>query len=292
MSPEQVASHTVDHRTDIFSLGITLYEMITGRKPFVGDSVITITYNIMNIQPAMPVGVPPGLHVILQRALAKDVNQRYQNMAQMAADLRNEKFQQENSNRTAQIQTAPQPLGGATLNTGNVPPEISGIPAFSGQPSAMPYPQQSPYPQQQSPYPPQQQYGQPSGYGQQSGYPPQNQRTPTGGPYAPQQQYGQNPYAPQQQYGQSPYAPQQPQQGFNQTGQGRVYGPQFAPHYNTETRSRLILVMSIIGIVVLLGLLYWVFVSVFNGVENTNHTTSSLIHNQNVVRFLNIGKRV
>ena len=58
MSPEQVASHTVDHRTDLFSLGITLYEMLTGRKPFVGDSVITITYNIMNIQPTMPVGVP------------------------------------------------------------------------------------------------------------------------------------------------------------------------------------------------------------------------------------------
>ncbi len=61
MSPEQVASQTVDHRTDLFSLGITLYEMLTGRKPFVGDSVITITYNIMNIQPTMPVGVPSPL---------------------------------------------------------------------------------------------------------------------------------------------------------------------------------------------------------------------------------------
>ena len=92
MSPEQVASHTVDHRTDLFSLGITLYEMLTGRKPFVGDSVITITYNIMNNQPAMPVGIPHALQQILQRALAKDPNLRYQNAAAMAADLRAEKF--------------------------------------------------------------------------------------------------------------------------------------------------------------------------------------------------------
>ena len=92
MSPEQVASHTVDHRTDLFSLGITLYEMLTGRKPFAGDSVITITYNIMNIQPTMPVGVPAALQQILQRALAKDPNARYQNAAAMAADLRAEKF--------------------------------------------------------------------------------------------------------------------------------------------------------------------------------------------------------
>src|SRR5580704_5999032 len=90
MSPEQVASHTVDHRTDIFSLGITLYEMLTGRKPFQGDSVITITYNIMNLQPPMPVGVPASLHGILQKSLAKDPNMRYQNMAAMAADLRAE----------------------------------------------------------------------------------------------------------------------------------------------------------------------------------------------------------
>lgn len=92
MSPEQVASQAVDHRTDLFSMGITLYEMLTGRKPFVGDSVITITYNIMNSQPPMPVGVPPALQAILQKALAKDPNLRYQSAAAMSADLRAEKF--------------------------------------------------------------------------------------------------------------------------------------------------------------------------------------------------------
>ena len=142
MSPEQVASHTVDHRTDLFSLGITLYEMLTGRKPFVGDSVITITYNIMNIQPTMPVGVPAALQQILQRALAKDPGLRYQNAAQMAADLRAEKFALSAPGQTASAAHVPKtpPLTFAgpplTLETGSVPPEISGMPAPSPLASA------------------------------------------------------------------------------------------------------------------------------------------------------------
>jgi len=137
MSPEQVASHTVDHRTDLFSLGITLYEMLTGRKPFVGDSVITITYNIMNNQPAMPIGIPGPLQQILQRALAKDPNLRYQNAAAMAADLRAEKFALTAPPPTAQAaHVSPPPLTFApspplTLDTGTVPPEISGMPVAS-----------------------------------------------------------------------------------------------------------------------------------------------------------------
>ena len=135
MSPEQVASHTVDHRTDLFSLGITLYEMLTGRKPFVGDSVITITYNIMNNQPAMPVGIPQALQQILQRALAKDPNLRYQNAAAMAADLRAEKFTLASPPPAAQAAHvgSPPPLTFTsgpplTLETGTVPANISGMP--------------------------------------------------------------------------------------------------------------------------------------------------------------------
>ena len=136
MSPEQVASQTVDHRTDLFSLGITLYEMLAGRKPFTGDSVITITYNIMNTQPAMPVGVPGPLQQVLQRALSKDPNLRYQNAAMLAADLRAEKFS------LSGTPVSPFPSGphsasplsftsglSLTLDTGTVPPEISGMPA-------------------------------------------------------------------------------------------------------------------------------------------------------------------
>ena len=136
MSPEQVASQTVDHRTDLFSLGITLYEMLAGRKPFIGDSVITITYNIMNTQPAMPVGVPGPLQQILQRALSKDPNLRYQNAAMLAADLRAEKFSLAGTPplSPASQASAVSPLSftpgpSLTLNTGTVPPEISGMPA-------------------------------------------------------------------------------------------------------------------------------------------------------------------
>jgi len=140
MSPEQVASHTVDHRTDLFSLGITLYEMLTGRKPFVGDSVITITYNIMNNQPTMPVGIPGPLQQILQRALAKDPNLRYQNAAAMAADLRAEKFAltspQPSAAHVGQPPLTFAPGPPLTLETGTVPPAISGMPVSSPMASA------------------------------------------------------------------------------------------------------------------------------------------------------------
>jgi serine/threonine protein kinase/cytochrome c-type biogenesis protein CcmH/NrfG len=162
MSPEQVASNTVDHRTDLFSLGITLYEMLAGRKPFSGDSVITITYNIMNIQPAMPVGVPSALQQILQHALAKDPNQRYQNAAAMAADLRAEKFAlaaPQSPAGPAQVAHAARPapltfVPGApmTLDTGTVPPEISGMPV-SPPPSVSPPPVSTPYPTAAQAYP-------------------------------------------------------------------------------------------------------------------------------------------
>ena len=130
MSPEQVASQTVDHRTDLFSLTITLYEMLTGRKPFVGDSVITITYNIMNSQPPMPVGIPAALQAILQKGMAKDANLRYQSAAAMATDLRAEKF----ALSSPQADSGRSKLGGLGMggglgatdsgDTGRIPPPL------------------------------------------------------------------------------------------------------------------------------------------------------------------------
>jgi len=137
MSPEQVASQSVDHRTDIFSLGIALYEMVTGRKPFIGDSVITITYNIMNVQPVMPVGVPPMLQGILQKALAKDPSLRYQNAAALSADLRAQKLELESppaGHRPTGMTFAPTPAG--VMSTGAAPPEISGQPFGQGSGAA------------------------------------------------------------------------------------------------------------------------------------------------------------
>jgi serine/threonine-protein kinase len=88
MSPEQIIAKTIDKRTDLFSLGISLYEMIGGRKPFTGDSVVTITYNIINMElPPLP-GAPVGVDQIIRRATAKDPSLRYRNAAEMAEDMR------------------------------------------------------------------------------------------------------------------------------------------------------------------------------------------------------------
>src|SRR5205814_9263667 len=88
MSSDKVTGKGIVKRSDVFSLGVMLYEMIAGRKPFTGDSVITITYNIMNMElPPLP-GAPAGVDQIIRRATAKESNRRYRSAAEMAEDLR------------------------------------------------------------------------------------------------------------------------------------------------------------------------------------------------------------
>jgi serine/threonine-protein kinase len=93
MSPEQVKGRPVDGRTDIFSLGVVLYEMLTGEKPFPGQSITTVIYKIVNEDPIPPrqlnPSIHPGLNEIVLRALAKDPEVRYQNCREMLEDLRN-----------------------------------------------------------------------------------------------------------------------------------------------------------------------------------------------------------
>ena len=91
MSPEQVAGKSIDTRSDIFSVGVLIYEMLAGKKPFAGDSVVTITYNIMNMEPPPPPGAPPYLVGIIRKAMAKDADMRYQTVEELAEDLRNER---------------------------------------------------------------------------------------------------------------------------------------------------------------------------------------------------------
>lgn len=88
MSPEQIEGGEIDHRTDIFSTGVVLYEMLTGRKPFTGESIVTITYNIMHKEPTPPPGVPYGIERVLMRALAKRPADRYNSAREMAEDLK------------------------------------------------------------------------------------------------------------------------------------------------------------------------------------------------------------
>jgi serine/threonine protein kinase len=93
MAPEQVSGTNVDNRADIFSLGVIMYEMLTGKRPFAGDSITTIIYKIMNEEPLSPLEVkkdlPPVFDAILRKALSKDPEQRYQSCKGFADDINN-----------------------------------------------------------------------------------------------------------------------------------------------------------------------------------------------------------
>ena len=92
MSPEQVVGGEVDGRTDQFSLGVILYQLLTGEKPFVGDSVTAISYQVVNVDPPPPSKLNPALRPpfdrIMRKAVAKIASDRYARCQDLAADLK------------------------------------------------------------------------------------------------------------------------------------------------------------------------------------------------------------
>ncbi len=92
MSPEQAQGKEVDRRTDIFSFGVVLYELITGKLPFNGEHQAAVIYAICNDEPEplsrFRSGVPESLQRIIDKALAKDVDERYHNISDLQVDLR------------------------------------------------------------------------------------------------------------------------------------------------------------------------------------------------------------
>lgn len=92
MSPEQVSGRPVDHRSDIFSLGTVLYEMLTGTKLFAGEDTTEIMYNVSQLRPLPPSRinrqVSPMLDLVVAKALEKSIEERYQDARQFASDLR------------------------------------------------------------------------------------------------------------------------------------------------------------------------------------------------------------
>ncbi|MBV6458139.1 MAG: Serine/threonine-protein kinase PknD [Fimbriimonadaceae bacterium] len=166
MSPEQVVGRDIDARSDIFSVGVVMYEMLSGQKPFAGDSVVTITYAIMNKTPDVPAQANHAVWQVVERAIEKSSALRFSSAGEM---------------RQAVDQAIETTKPGAVV-----------LPNL-GNPTMMPYPQQPmPYP-----YPPTMPTGMPvAGPPPQHPYPYPNYPMPPT-PYGyPQQQQAPPPYLP------------------------------------------------------------------------------------------------
>ena len=113
MSPEQVIGKAIDSRSDIFSLGVVLYEALTGVAPFDGDNVNAIMYATVNTTPAPPSShsrhVPAMLDLIVAKAMAKLLEDRYQSIKELAEDLREVRRQMDSQRPAAALKASTAP---------------------------------------------------------------------------------------------------------------------------------------------------------------------------------------
>src|SRR5215212_7587674 len=117
MSPEQVIGKSIDARSDIFSLGVVLYEALTGVAPFDGDNVNAIMYSTVNTTPPPPSShnrnVPAMLDLIVAKAMAKLLEDRYQTIKELGDDLREVRRQLDSSRPAAALKASTSPPAAA-----------------------------------------------------------------------------------------------------------------------------------------------------------------------------------
>ncbi len=152
MSPEQVVGKEIDQRSDLFSVGVVLYEMLNGQKPFAGDSVVSITYAIMNAEPPRLAQVEFALWQVIAKALEKSPQMRYANADEMIRALKSATSVQ---NFAMGSPTAPSVAGmGANPYMTPPPPPVIAQPIYSYNPYQPQQQQAPPSPYQTAPYQP------------------------------------------------------------------------------------------------------------------------------------------
>jgi predicted Ser/Thr protein kinase len=123
MSPEQIRGDPVDGRSDLFSLGVVLYELLTGVRPFPGESITTLVYQILHTEPRDPLevrsGLPPSTRDVMARLLAKQPDKRPGNAREFIAELR----------RIARLHRDSEPTLRAVAEGAAAPPDSSPSPA-------------------------------------------------------------------------------------------------------------------------------------------------------------------
>lgn len=105
MSPEQALGYAIDHRSDVFSLGVVIYEMLSGRLPFEGSSSTEVVDKIIHSDPSsisrLNYAVPPEFERITRKCLEKEPDRRYQSMRDLLTDLRNLQRDNDSGGQTA-----------------------------------------------------------------------------------------------------------------------------------------------------------------------------------------------
>ncbi|NNF03682.1 MAG: serine/threonine-protein kinase [Rhodothermales bacterium] len=136
MSPEQARGEEVDARTDLYSLGTVLYEMLTGRLPFPGEYEQAVVYGILNEAPepltAVRTGVPMGLEWIVSKLLAKKPEDRYQNAGDLIVDLRTVDLESTTLSRVSNAAAHSRAPSAAADLTGSTASKKGKLPLFAG----------------------------------------------------------------------------------------------------------------------------------------------------------------